>query len=118
MMKNAYKSGNIDLIKYLLTIEEVDIKSHFINILNTIFLNGENILQRACKSGNIYLVKYLIPLKIFRIIPKDKSRHKNILFYACRSGNLKLVDYLISLNQIDLVDENVLFIFNFLNNIP
>lgn len=70
----ACKSGNIDLVKYLVSLDKINIKSKSITFFNfnsvfnsrnlrnsQIFFN-KTILHLACKSGNIDLVRYIVSL--------------------------------------------------------
>ena len=63
-MHYGCKSGNLDLIKYLLSLNEFDIDPRDIFFLLSMFLDFfySVILSYACKSGNPELVKYMLSL--------------------------------------------------------
>lgn len=88
----ACLSGNIDLVKYLIESQTIDIWS-------------KDVYYYFFSSFILFLIKFL-PYhlwysKIFKI-------YRTILNYACKSGNLELIKYLIDEIKIDSENRDVL----------
>lgn len=70
MLKNAIQSNNINLVKYIFTLNQIDIKGKYLDI---------SILASACQRGNINFVKFLISLDKFNLNHKDVFIYLNLL---------------------------------------
>ena len=105
----AALSGNLDLVKYLLSIG-FDMKAET--------LQNKNILDFAVISGNIKLVEFLLK-KDKTLLTKKTKNGKNILHFAIQSKNIQFVKEIIKLlkkenfdifkNQLDNYKNNYYF---------
>ena len=96
IIKYAYRTGNLDLVKYLIEQRKIKIE---INI---------DYLYWACSSGNINLVKYLINNQ--GLEPNENDLEK-VLKAVCQSGNRKLLDFILASLKIDFKKKESLSIF-------
>ena len=97
----ACKSGNNDLVKYILSLntEIIELKTvFFFNLLNDVF--NWNLFS-FLKSKNLWSSKNI---NIF----------ETVLDYACQSGNIYLVEYIVSLNKIDINSKSIFKLKNFI----
>lgn len=78
----AAKSGNIDLVEYLI---KRGLRPEYKN------KNGANILLAACESGNLDLVKKLV--YEYGMDAHSKDKHCHTALYYCSVGNLDMFKY-------------------------
>lgn len=100
----ACNSGNIDLVKYLISLNQIDIKST--TVFSLIFFFMKFLLIFLIQFYDYFFLWNFKIVKIF----------ETILHFACKSDNLELVKYIISLNEID-VDAKDILKFIFLNKV-
>lgn len=84
-------SGNIKVIKYLLTSPEL--KYHA-----DIHIREDDALRLACQYGHLNLVKYLLTspkLKYNSKIRIYKNKNDNCFYWACLEGHIAIVKYLL-----------------------
>lgn len=100
-MHLACKSGNIDLVKYIISLNKIDIKSK--NIFLCLLL---------CVMFQTFLC-FLFNFNSFDIygILKSIWSYNTILHLACESGNIDIVKYIVSFNEIDITTKNVFYSF-------
>lgn len=102
----ACESGYIDIVKYIISLNKIDIN------LETIFMELFQIKFRFLidfiqfrKNNNFHGVYKIIMI------------YNTLLHLACRSGNIELVKYIISLNKIDITSSNIFTNFKILNKV-
>lgn len=100
-MHLACKSGNIDLVKYIISLNKIDIKSK--NIFLCLLL---------CVMFQTFLC-FLFNFNSFDFygILKSIWSYNTILHLACESGNIDIVKYIVSFNEIDITTKNVFYSF-------
>ena len=67
--------GNVNIIKYMALIPEVDIAAQG--------MNGKNALHYLVNSDNLSLVIYLVDMNKITLSQTDNSK-RTLLHYACR----------------------------------
>jgi len=82
------KNQNLDIIKYLIDVCQMDL-----NVLNAM---GENCLHAATENPNLLIIKYLIEGCEMNIRFKDK-RNRGVLAKAILAKNVQVIDYLKSI---------------------
>lgn len=99
-MHLACRSGNTDLVKYLISLKEIDINAKTVFILNIFLYNFfYYYLNEVCLFVNEVLKNFI---------------YRSILFSAIKSGNIELVKYLIALGKFDLKETGIL-LFNYIH---
>ena len=98
----ACESGYIDIVKYIISLNKIDIN------LETIFLELFQIKFRFLidfiqfrKNNNFHGVYKIIMI------------YNTLLHLACRSGNIELVKYILSLDKIDMTAKNIFLLMFF-----
>jgi hypothetical protein len=95
VLVSACFSGNIELVKYLLTSHET--KNHF-----DINDDYDSVLSSACEAGHLHIVKYLFEspeLEKHPQIPFVNTANNNPVVLSVQSKNLELFEYLISVSK-------------------
>lgn len=85
---DACCGGNLELVKYLIEKQKVDIHN------KELYGNTDSILFNVCEFGYLDIAKYLIEEQKMDINVKN-SYGNNILLHAYASGNLELIKYLV-----------------------
>ena len=102
LLNFACGAGNIELVKYLISLDKIDINST--NIFDSIYLNEISIV-----------VTFLLRFKQFFFVSKWCLKillfYQNVLSDALIKGDFKMIKYLVSLNKIDLDHCIILFEF-------
>ena len=81
---DASAGGYLDIVKYLLMNNEIDIHRE----------TSENIsaLQAAVMNNHLDVVKYLVDLGAAKYVKREKIGH--IMFHACKTENIDMIRYL------------------------
>lgn len=107
--KEIYESGNIEVLKYVISTKKFDDLFKVTEIYS-------DLLYFASESGNLDFVKFILSVADIDLNKIGKDRKISILFLnvpsffaACKSDNLDLIKYLISLDKIDLNYVDILY---------
>jgi ankyrin repeat protein len=89
------KSGNLELVKYLLSEDNAKILPELLSDLSSY---DNSCIQYACENGHIEVVKYLLSEEIVERFPyMDPSANDNhSLIYASLHGHIEIVKFLLS----------------------
>lgn len=79
--------GNFDIVKYVLTSEEIEKHAN-------ISLEGNKALINACTKGHLDIVKYLLTSTELKKHANINAQNGKALDYACFKGHLEVVKYL------------------------
>lgn len=93
-MNESCGSGNIDLVKYLISLNKLDIKAKKIS----------KIFHKISNKNFFVMFASII---VYEILTNNLFFYETLLHSAARSGNLDLVKYLISLKEIDVAAKNI-----------
>jgi ankyrin repeat protein len=83
----ACDEGNLDLVKYVLTSDEIE--KHAI-----ITSEGNKALINACSQGHLEIVKYLLTSNDLKKHANINAQDGKVLDYACFKGHLEVVRFL------------------------
>ncbi len=102
-LRDACLSGNTELVKYLLSLDDIkiDLKD---GDENTIFISACNNIRKDYECAKLLYNEYKKRNKTFDINEKNKD-NCTAIYFACKNKNIDLVRYLLSIPGIDNIKD-------------